>query len=81
MPDTGSLVEVDSTIAQIAAARRDGRHGSQGLRQAAERDLLLYMQDLLRELEALAVGANLEGLAELLAFASRETERTRKQLS
>ena len=81
MPDSRPPVDGQSSVTTLAPGRKDGRRVGSGLAQAPERDLLLYMQDLLVELEAMAVGAKLEGLADLLSFACRETERNRKRLS
>ncbi len=81
MPETRPPVEVQSTITTIASGGKEAWRGGGGLAQAPERDLLLYMHDLLAELEAIAVGAELEGLADLLSFACRETERNRKRFS
>jgi hypothetical protein len=81
MPDSRPPVEGQSTITPIASGRKETRRAGTGLAQAPERDLLLYMQDLIVELEAMAIGAKMEGLADLLGFVSRETERSRKQLS
>ena len=46
--------------------------------QATKRDLLLYMGDLLSELETIASKAAMDGLADLLGYAQREVERNRK---
>ena len=42
---------------------------------ASKRDLLLYMGDLLAELETMATKSAMVGLADLLGFAHREVER------
>ena len=46
---------------------------------ASDQDLLLYMRDLLSELEDLAKRAKLESLADLLGYTQREVERNRKE--
>lgn len=46
-----------------------------GIAQASDSDVLTYMADLLLEMETMAVGARFEGLADLLAYAQRETVR------
>jgi hypothetical protein len=81
MPDTRASVESQSTITPISAGRRDGRRLATSIASAAERDLLNYMGTLLLELEEIAVGAEMEGLADLLAYACREVERNRKRLT
>ena len=47
---------------------------------ASQSDLLLYIADLLAELEAIAKQAKIAGVADLLGYAQREVERSRQQL-
>ena len=49
--------------------------------KASRRDLLLYMGDLLSELESMATKSAMEGLADLLGYAKREVERIRRMQS
>ena len=45
---------------------------------ASDINLLIYMADMIIELEMLAVRARCDGLADLLGYVYRETERNRK---
>ncbi len=47
-------------------------------RPVSERDLLRYMGDLLLELEEMAAANRFEGLADLLGYAHRETQRNQR---
>ena len=49
-----------------------------GLVNVSDQDLLTYMADLLLELEEMAVAQRFDGLADLLGYAHRETQRNRK---
>ena len=47
---------------------------------ASNADLLLYIGDLLAELQTMATQANISGVADLLGYAHREVERSRRLL-
>jgi hypothetical protein len=78
MPDSGQSANGRSSVAAIRPSPQDTAAGHASM-LANNRDLLLYIGDMLEELETMAARARLEGLADLLGFASREAERTRKR--
>jgi hypothetical protein len=78
MPDRGSSGDGRSAVTAVAPPKQDAVSGN-ALGLANNRDLLLYMGDMLDELEAMAASARLEGLADLLRLAGREAERNRKR--
>jgi hypothetical protein len=77
MQDSEPSGDRRSTVTAIAPSKQDMAPGKT-LAQASNRDLLLYIGDMLDELEVMAATARLEGLADLLNVASREAERNRK---
>ena len=76
MRDNSRLIDTGATVAAIKPSSDTETRGS-WLLQASDRDLLIYMGDLLSELTGLAVNARFEGLADLLGYAHREIERNR----
>ena len=53
--------------------------GVNGSTSPTHRDLLLYIGDLLAGLQTMAANAKIEGVADLLGYAQREVERTRRK--
>ena len=76
MHDSGAPAGHIAAVRNSNSAIKSGHGGELG--RATEQDLLLYMGDLISELEAMAVSASFEGLADLLGYAHRETERHRE---
>jgi hypothetical protein len=75
MPDSRTSVEGLSTITSIAQGRKDSRRVASAVTQSPERDLLLYMGAMLAEIEAMAVAADFESLADMLGCSRREVNR------
>jgi hypothetical protein len=81
MPDSRPSVEGLSTITSISGARKDIRRLASAIAQTPERDLLAYMGLMLADIEAMAVAADLEGVADLLGYARREVGRNEAKFS
>jgi hypothetical protein len=78
MRDRNRQADENSTFATVKTDANGTSSPTGTLGQASKQDLLLYMGDMLAELEAIAVNAHIEGLADLLGYAYRETERNQK---
>jgi hypothetical protein len=76
MPDSRPPVDGQSTITSIAAGRRNSGRLATAIAQSPDQDLLVYMGAMLAQVEAMAVAAEMEGLADLLGCTRREVERT-----
>ena len=77
MRDSPSLVQ-SVPVLEPAALKVASGTGHPSRSAASEQDLLVYMVDLLAELQTLANKARFKGLADLLGYAHREAERNRK---
>lgn len=77
MRGTFKLVDDHSSMNSPEGCKNTNKKQS-GIAETSDRDLLIYIGDLLLELEELAVASRFDGLADRLALAHREAGRARK---